>query len=374
MFDQNGKSHEYILQIEGWLGAYQSTRGRKTSVTDFPDNHIALYANDNLGEFNILPIVGQNSLTEVFLVGALHVNLFEETELPDMALSNRQGYKSDDPRYQEMIKLVRDKLLPKIIALRETWADIHNEEKKQKKLEEQKAKEAALREKVQGFKKSVGDSVSAAAAERIKSGSGLTVSDVCDIVRDALNKHNPDLGLKASVDCLKKKLLISHSSNDKDFATVAYQMLQYNGIDKNDIIYTSSTDQEARIPFKTDIFEYLRRFFVESASTQMIYVLFITSERMKASWAVLSEIGAAWITRSNQQIFNIAPFEPKKPLDLDIEYQVSFRDSNDELYTDERGADVYCGCIEAVSKELGGKPKTRQENMRYLGTLMHIQR
>ena len=54
-----------------------------------------------MGEFNILPIVGQNKLNEVYVVGQLHVDLFELSELPDMALSNRQGYKSDDLRYEK---------------------------------------------------------------------------------------------------------------------------------------------------------------------------------------------------------------------------------------------------------------------------------
>lgn len=58
-----------------------------------------------MGEFNILPIVGQNKLNEVYVVGQLYVDIFELSELPDMALSNRQGYKSDDPRYEAVINM-----------------------------------------------------------------------------------------------------------------------------------------------------------------------------------------------------------------------------------------------------------------------------
>ena len=98
--DNEGIKHEYSLEIAGWIGTYKTTRGRKAEVTDFPDNFISLYANRKMGEFNILPIVGQNKLNEVYVVGELHIDLFELSELPDMALSNRQGYKSDDPRYE----------------------------------------------------------------------------------------------------------------------------------------------------------------------------------------------------------------------------------------------------------------------------------
>ena len=99
--NKEGAEGEYSLQIRGWIGTYKTTRGRKTEFTDFPDNHISLYANNKLGQFDILPLVGQNRLNEVYVVGQLHVDLFEETELPDMALSNRQGYKSDDKRFKE---------------------------------------------------------------------------------------------------------------------------------------------------------------------------------------------------------------------------------------------------------------------------------
>ena len=116
--DNNGNEHEYNLQIEGWIGAYKTTRGRKSEVTDFPDNFISLYANKKMGEFNILPIVGQNKLNEVYIVGQLYVDLFELSELPDMALSNRQGYKSDDIRYETEIKYVREILLPDILKKR----------------------------------------------------------------------------------------------------------------------------------------------------------------------------------------------------------------------------------------------------------------
>lgn len=49
--DNEGNEHEYELKVEGWIGAYTSTRGRKATLTDFPDNFISLYANKKMGEF-----------------------------------------------------------------------------------------------------------------------------------------------------------------------------------------------------------------------------------------------------------------------------------------------------------------------------------
>ena len=372
--NKEGKEGEYALELRGWIGTYKSGRGRKAEFTDFPYKHISLYANDKLGQFDILPLVGQNRLNEVYVVGQLHVDLFEETELPDMALSNRQGYKSDDPRYVRIVEYIRSKLLPEILAMRDRWADYQNEERKKKKQEEQAAKEAELRESQRRYRQAVGTTAGNAAAAQLDQGKPLTKEDVEKIVAEALDEHNPDLGLKAMVDGLKKKLLISHTGADVDFATVAYKMLQHNGISKEDIIFTGSEDQEARIPRNTDIFDYLRRFFVESVSTEMVYVVFITSERMSISWPVLCEVGAAWITRKDHQIFNIAPFTPKAPLNVRVEWQNSHRDpdNGDALYVTRRDADVYCQFVEGIVRDLGGVPKSREDNLAFLGTLLDI--
>ena len=45
-----GKEKDYDLQIKGWIGAYRSTRGRKTDSDDFPDTFISLLSNGKLGE------------------------------------------------------------------------------------------------------------------------------------------------------------------------------------------------------------------------------------------------------------------------------------------------------------------------------------
>lgn len=372
--NKKGIEGEYLLEIHGWIGTYKTTRDRKAEFTDFPDNHISLYANSKMGQFDVLPLVGQNRLNEVYVVGELHADLFEETELPDMALSNRQGYKTDDERYMQVVAYIRQTLLPDILLKRDKWADYQHEERKKRKLEEQEKKEAELRERQRLFRESVGTTAAIAAEMRLKQGRSLTKEDVARIVAEALNKHSPDLGLKAMVDGLKKKLLISHTGADADFATIAYKMLQYNGIAKEDIIYTSSEDQEARIPRGIGIFDYLRRFFVESASTEMVYVVFITSDKMAASWAVLSEVGAAWITRKNHQIFNIEPFRPREPLNVSAEWQTSWRDASNHngLYTTARNADVYCQFIEGIAADVGATPRRRKANMAYLRSLLEV--
>ena len=364
--DNEGVSHEYELEVEGWIGTYKTTRGRKAEVSDFPDNFISLYANNKMGEFNILPIVGQNKLNEVYVVGQLFVNLFEESELPDMSLSNRQGYKSDDPRYIAVISFVRETLLPDILKKREKFADITKSEKKKKKLEEIKDDEAKFRQSVESFKGKTAQCIIAAIGGQDRQ------NEMTDIVNTAINENMPELGIKSQIDSNKKKILISHTFKDKPLADIVYQMLLHNNVPAEDIIYTNCDDEICRIPEGVSIYDYLRNFFVESYSTQKIYVLFITSENTQRAWGAMAEIGAAWITQVDNKIFNIPPFTPKHPLNDEATWHSTERDEHGILSMSNLNADVFCQKIEHVCDQINYTKRTREENKTYLSTLVTI--
>ena len=368
--DNTGIEHEYELKIEGWIGAYASTRGRKTTLTDFPDNFISLYANKKLGEFNILPIVGQNKLNEVFVVGQLYVDLFELSELPDMALSNRQGYKSDDPRYESVIKYVRNILLPDILRKRVLFSEEQKKRKNQLALETQKGNEAKLRAAVDEFKTKVSENAAIGIGKLVPGSSRETIEQV---ISDAINKNAQTLGLKTIVDSQKKKILISHASKDKVLADLVYSFLLFNGVPPEDILYTSCDDEISRIPENVaSIYDYLREFFVESYSNQKIFVIFITSKNTPEAWGAMTEIGAAWITQVDNRIFNIHPFRPQHPLKDEALWHTTERNEDDELSMTRVNADVFCQKIEAVCGKLGYAKKSRVENMDRLKSMVVI--
>lgn len=367
----DGKEYEYSLEILGWIGAYKSTRGRKAEFTDFPDNFISLFANEKMGEFNILPVVGQNKLNEVYVVGQLHVDLFELTELPDMALSNRQGYKSDDPRYEVVREYVRRELLAEILKKRELYTDIVNAEKKKKKEAVQKDDEAKLKAAVDVFRKKTSEDAAIALAAL-----GVDVSREAmeDTISRSINANSPDLGLKAVVDSQKKKILISQTYPDKALSDIIYQMLVFNNVPPEDILYTNCDDEICRVPEGRAVYDYLREFFVESYSTQKIFVLFVTSENTKASWGAVTEVGAAWITQIDHKIFNVHPFRPEHPLNDEMQWQSTNREepTKGDLWMIRLNADIFCQKIEAVCDALGYRRKSRAKNMMHLGTLVSI--
>lgn len=375
MKDRKGEEHAYNVEIKGWIGTYKSTRGRKAELTDFPDNFISLYANQKMGEFNILPFVGQNKLPEVYVVGQLHVDIFELTELPDMALSNRQGYKSDDPRYQAVLDYVRKVLLPDILKMRDIFVSLGKKKKEEAKLDQQRQNEASFRRSVDTFRKNTAKKAAAKISDRL----GISteqVEAVENILSEEINSNSPDMGIKSIIDSQKKKILISQTYPDKDLADIVYKMLVFNNVPPEDIIYTNCDDEISRIPEgdvgSSGIYNYLRDFFVDSYSTQKMYVIFVTSHNTKRSWGALTEVGAAWITQIEHKIFNIHDFRPEHPLDDEQQWHTSFRDSDNNLYMSKLSADIFSQKIEYICDKLGYRKKARHENKAYLETLVKI--
>ncbi len=368
--DNEGKTHEYSLSINGWIGTYKSVRGRKADILDFPDNFISLYANNKMGEFNILPRVGQNKLNEVYVVGQLFVDLFELSELPDMALSNRQGYKTDDPRYEAVIKYVRDVLLADILEMRKKYTDERNKEKQKKKISDQDSNEEKFRQAVKDFKKNTSEQVVSDISKMLPM---VSTDDVRNAIDEAIEKNVPALGIKPTIDAQKKKILISHTKKDCPLADIIYQMLIFNNVPADDIIYTNCENEVCRVPEDVPVYDYLKKFFVDSYSDQKMYVVFVTSEFSEKSWGALIEVGAAWITSIDSKIFNIPPCKPGHPLNDEVTWHTTNRDSTTgDLSMDRVNADVFCQKIEDICRKLGYNHKNRAENKTMLSSLVAI--
>ncbi len=368
--DNFGDKHEYTLEIKGWIGTYKSVRGRKVDILDFPDNFISLYANKKMGEFNILPRVGQNKLNEVYVVGQLHVDLFELSELPDMALSNRQGYKTDDLRYEAVIKYVREILLANILDMRAKYTAEKNKEKKKQEYKKLSADEAQFREAVVSFRQKASEKAASAIGKMAPS---IPTEALRNAIDEAIEDNVEGLGIKPHIDAQKKKILISHTKKDCPLADVIYAMLLFNNVPKEDIIYTNCEDEVCRVPEDMPIYDYLKKFFVDSYSDQKMRVLFVTSEYSQKSWGALIEVGAAWITSINNKIFNIPPGHPDHPLENEKMWHTTFRDENGALSMDKVNTDIFCQKIENVCDSLGYPHKSREDNKAMLSTLVAIE-
>ena len=368
MLNNNGDIGVYELEMRGWIGAYESSSGRKKDESDFPDNFISLYSHNKMGEFNILPKVGKNSLNEVYIVGQLYIDLFEKSDLPDMALSNRQGYKSDDPRYIKVIEYVRRTLLPEILNKRVLYTSLKNANSKKKQLDRQRKEEDKLKRNVDRFTRNASGRI---VDELYSHDNTISPEDIKAMVDKAINDNLPDFRLKKKVDAAKKKLLISQTRADKPLSDLVYHFLLFNGVPAEEIIYSNSDDEKSRIPHDVAIYDYLRDFFVNSYSDEKIYVIFVTSEHIKGSFGAMSEVGAAWITRADHKIINIKKFRPEKPLDDSRTWQ-NTSVNNNIISMDKLNADLFCSMLEDASRNLGYSPKDRSTNMKHLSGMITI--
>lgn len=358
---KDGTESEYLLEIKGWIGAYRSTSGRKKNQVDFPDNFISIHANNKLGEFNILPIVGKNSLNEVYIVGQLHIDLFEESTLPDMALSNRQGYKSDDVRYIVATNHIRTNLLPEIINLRSKYTALKNQAKDKEKHNKKIDLEETLKQGINAFKHNASSSAAKNIAQEISENKNIEIAQLENFITRAINATLPDMGIKSKIDSGKKKLLISHASANKPITDFIYNLLEYSGVPSEAIIYTSNDDATTRIPEPEGLYDYLREFFVNSYSTEKIYVLYVTSDEMAKSWPCVSEVGAGWILKSHHQIFNINDHQPQQPLDIHrIWASIKYVKDDNKIHFNLRQADTIAEKIIHICETLKFKHQSKE--------------
>lgn len=306
-----GELKKLPLKIYGWIGTYKTTRDMKKEINEFSDNYLAIFAHNKMGQRNILDIVGKNRVYESYVVGNLYIDAFEASDFPDMAGTNRQGYNENDPRWLKALEFIRP-LIDKIVKMHQSFAIAEREEKDKQKIKKQAELEKQLKEKVDKVSHEISSNIQRGVEER---------QDLTSLVNSEVEKMKSAFGLKAKVDGNKRKIIISQTLLDKKVSDVIYKMLVFNGVPKSEMIYSNCDDPEANIP-ENDVYGYLRDFFVNSISTEKIYVLFVTSkniinvdkEEPAASWGVLMEIGATWITQKDHWIFNIGDFKPAEPL------------------------------------------------------------
>ena len=177
---------------------------------------------------------------EAYVVGQFFVDLLEETELPDIAASNRQGYKEDDPRFEKTLELIRKNALRPILELKADATKeknyIRDLEKANKAKESKEAFDRSIREVVEhpDFKKVIHDSQPVKQALE-------TAWELKDTLKDTY-----------------KKIMISHSSDDKPVIDELERVLHFCGFEKEEILYSSSNYYESGFEAYTDIYDYLK--------------------------------------------------------------------------------------------------------------------
>lgn len=368
--NNKGELKTLEVRIYGWIGTYKTSRGMKKEINEFSDNYLAIFAHNKMGLRNILPIISRNRVYESYIVGNLYIDAFEAPDFPDMAGTNRQGYNENDLRWETALEYIRE-ITDEIVKLHGQFAALERADKEADKETKKAEDERKLKERLDSVTKSMAHNL----AQKLHESSSERSID--KVVSDEIEAMKPLLGFKATVDANKKKIMISQTLKDKPISDVIYQMLLFNNVPKEDIIYSNGPDPETNLPEK-DIYGYLQEFFIKSASTEMIYVLFVTSknvididkEHPAVSWGELMEIGAAWVTKKDHWIFNVDDFKPEKPLNVEDKWVAIYTKSTDGgtkiLSLTEAMANSFCSKIIYTCAACGYSPKDFESNKKYL--------
>ena len=307
-----GEIEDRTLEVRGWIGTYSTTRGLKEKESsDFPDNFLAIYSHGKLGQFNVLNEIGQNRLNEVYVVGQLYVDEFEETDLPDMALSNRQGYKSDDIRYKLFLEIASD-VLSQILKKKDLAIKSKNKDKEKSKRKKKREYEEEFARKVKDVRKMLDDAI-----------------PDNSLNNDLANQMFQELGIKKlKVDSESRKILISHTRQDQKLNNILYELLLFNGFLESEIIYTSDPNGRSVVPYGQKIWDYFRDFFIASYSNKPIYVLYVHSNNSLNKPGVLLEVGAGWVVKTKHGIIKAGTEDPKEPLEVSTVFPSLYIDNN----------------------------------------------
>lgn len=102
VLDKSGNEVKRNFSFCGWIGTiherpsfknfithnYETTGQTKFEVS-LTDNRITIFSRGKIGEFDILPKVQTNRIANAYVIGELYVNMLEDDDLTDMAISNR---------------------------------------------------------------------------------------------------------------------------------------------------------------------------------------------------------------------------------------------------------------------------------------------
>lgn len=286
VLDKGGNTVTRNFSFYGWIGTVHERASFKKFLVDAPngkgkrlevslsDNRITVFSRGKIGEFDILPKVQTNRIADANVIGELFVDIFEDDDLADMAISNRRGYDEADQRYVQLIRIVTG--VVSFITRRK--------EESNKKKREAAELEGANKIKMQFTRQS--PKTRKAVIEKFTQEEQKNFEEELFQFGRAINLANET-----------KRIFISHKSECAIFGKFLVRCFELSGVDaEKSIIFTSMP--ELGVPYDQDIYQYLKDCFRND-----LYVIFLFSRSFYNSNICIAETGAAWAT--NQKYSNV---------------------------------------------------------------------
>lgn len=74
--------------------------------------------------------------------------------------------------------------------------------------------------------------------------------------------------------------------------------MHFCGVDKREILYSSSNHYESRIGSYVNIYDYLRDFFVNTVHRPELCVIYVVNRHFISKWDPVLEAGAGWVLQT----------------------------------------------------------------------------
>ena len=273
-------SGEYIskkYELRGWIGLHSTIDLKQAKKNDdvFSRNkyynpiQLRLYIRNKLATDNFLSYLNNTQAFINYIEGEIHFDILDDDDLPDITTSNRQNVDEHDERVKILADIVNkciDYLIKKRIKLNNL---IKNEETSIAK----KGKERFTKE----FKEELEKYTYLDA--KVKDELSLVVS----------NKIKGDISVKDNY-----MVFISHARKDKIFTDFIYNLLLKQGVNDNEIFYTSKDEDSSSY----NNIDPLAKQIKDNIINKNVLLLYLTSSNYKKSEYCLFEGGAGWATRS----------------------------------------------------------------------------
>jgi hypothetical protein len=299
VYDKSGEEKEVDFVFEGWIGTILdkrklrgliinegASREEKDSIS-INDNRITIFSRNRIGEYDILPRVQTDTIYDAYIIGEVYVNVFEDDENVDMAISNRRGYEETDERYRSLI----DCLKPLVSYIAESKAKVQRMKRKDEEIKEAEEIKKGFLEK-ERTRKIIEEKLDEKELE---------------IIQDDFFQFSRATRLSENT----RKIFISHNKEHQKYGFFIMRMFELLGVNIEDsFIFTSYAP--TGVPHGQNIYDYLKSCFRED-----IYVIFLFSRHFYDSNVCVAETGAAWATNRNHSnvIIDIGYDDIDKPID-----------------------------------------------------------
>lgn len=282
-------------KIQGYIASVEKPRDLAIHGTKGEYRaKLNLFVNGRLRQEDIFDDLESAQVPVNYFYGEIHVDAFDSINGDeDIFTSSREGVIKDDPRYREFLDNIQE-IHNKVVGDWRKWRKKTNPPVPPELIDEN-----TLKYMRPGKRKGI---------EKLSNidQTGDIPEQVRAILPWLVPEHKSD-----------KRLLICHAGEDKELADKIEEELLSRGISPNEILYTSSRNSKSNISkLHTDIFEYIRKFFIQDFYLPPL-IIFVVSEEMEKSWGASLEAGAAWvISEDNVEQFLTVKHghRPKPPL------------------------------------------------------------